>query len=124
MQPLAFPIRPPRGPWLAETARWAWRTKFKVHLNIDLRMRRGPAAETEAVRVFSSICATCCWRPPAGARVTHGPRSGLRSGVRSPSSMATGKVVATTAIYPHVPQKRWDECAGDAGEMRRRTASI
>ncbi len=29
----------PGDRWLVETARWAWRTKIMVHLNIDLRMR-------------------------------------------------------------------------------------
>src|SRR5665213_3443800 len=41
----------PGDKWLRETARWAWRTKIQVHLNIDLRMRLWTAAETEAVRV-------------------------------------------------------------------------
>src|SRR5712672_4452579 len=43
----------PGDRWLAETARWAWRTKIQVHLNIALRMRLWTAAETEAVRVFA-----------------------------------------------------------------------
>ncbi|MBN8905682.1 MAG: RNA-binding transcriptional accessory protein, partial [Rhodospirillales bacterium] len=29
----------PGDRWLAETVRWAWRTKIQVHLNIDLRLR-------------------------------------------------------------------------------------
>ncbi len=44
----------PGDKWLMETARWAWRTKIQVHLNIDLRMRLWTAAEQEAVRVFAS----------------------------------------------------------------------
>src|SRR6201996_8458163 len=39
----------PADKWLAETARWAWRTKIQVHLGIDLRMRLWNAAEQEAV---------------------------------------------------------------------------
>jgi len=30
---------------------------------------------------------------------------------------ATGKVVATTAIYPHEPQKRWDEALATLGKL-------
>jgi uncharacterized protein len=52
----------PGDRWLLETARWAWRTKIQVHLNIDLHMRLWTLAETEAVRVLRRICATCCWR--------------------------------------------------------------
>ena len=29
----------PGDKWLAETVRWAWRTKILIHINIDLRMR-------------------------------------------------------------------------------------
>ena len=50
----------PGDRWLLETARWAWRTKIQVHLNIDLRMRLWTLVE--AVRVLRRIRATCCWR--------------------------------------------------------------
>ena len=43
----------PGDNWLAETVRWAWRTKIQVHLNIDLRLRLWTKAEIEAVRVFA-----------------------------------------------------------------------
>ncbi len=53
----------PGDHWLIETARWAWRTKIQVHLNIDLRMRLWTAAETgSACGCSPRICATCCWR--------------------------------------------------------------
>src|SRR5207237_3869525 len=95
--------------WLVETARWAWRTKIQLHLNIDLRMRLWTAAETEAVRVFASNLRDLLLAAPAGARVTMGLDPGFRSGVKVAVVDATGKVVATTAVYPHEPQKRWDE---------------
>src|SRR6202012_4158426 len=53
--------------WLIETARWAWRTKIQVHLNIDLRMRLWTAAETEAVRVFASNLRDLLLAAAAGA---------------------------------------------------------
>ena len=67
----------PGDRWLVETARWAWRTKIQVHLNIDLRMRLWTAAETEAVRVFASNLRDLLLAAPAGARVDHGARSRL-----------------------------------------------
>ena len=95
--------------WLAETVRWAWRTKIQVHLNIDLRMRLWTLAETEAVRVFASNLRDLLLAAPAGARVTMGLDPGFRSGVKVAIVDATGRVVATTAIFPHEPQKRWDD---------------
>ncbi|MFX4404780.1 hypothetical protein ABTA52_20695, partial [Acinetobacter baumannii] len=32
---------------------------------------------------------------------------------------ATGKVVATTAIFPHEPQRRWDEALAILGKLAR-----
>jgi uncharacterized protein len=107
----------PGDRWLAETARWAWRTKIQVHLNIDLRMRLWTAAETEAVRVFASNLRDLLLAAPAGARVTMGLDPGFRSGVKVAIVDATGKVVATTAIYPHEPQKRWDEALATLGKL-------
>jgi protein Tex len=99
----------PGDKWLIETARWAWRTRIHVHLNIDLRMRLWDAAELEAVRVFASNLRDLLLAAPAGARVTMGLDPGFRSGVKVAVVDATGKVVATSTIYPHEPQKRWDE---------------
>jgi uncharacterized protein len=107
----------PGDRWLVETARWAWRTKIQVHLNIDLRMRLWTAAETEAVRVFASNLRDLLLAAPAGARVTMGLDPGFRSGVKVAVVDATGKVVATTAIYPHEPQKRWDEALATLGKL-------
>ena len=107
----------PGDKWMMETVRWAWRTKIQVHLNIDLRMRLWNAAETEAVRVFASNLRDLLLAAPAGARVTMGLDPGFRSGVKVAVVDATGKVVATTAVYPHEPQKRWDEALATLGKL-------
>jgi uncharacterized protein len=103
--------------WLAETARWAWRTKIQVHLNIDLRMRLWTAAETEGVRVFASNLRDLLLAAPAGARVTMGLDPGYRSGVKVAVVDATGKVVDTTTIYPHEPQRQRNEALAALGKL-------
>ena len=107
----------PGDKWLVETARWAWRTKIQVHLNIDLRMRLWDAAEQEAVRVFASNLRDLLLAAPAGARVTMGLDPGFRSGVKVAVVDATGKVVATSTIYPHEPARRWDEALATLGKL-------
>jgi len=107
----------PGDRWLIDTARWAWRTKIQVHLNIDLRMRLWTAAETEGVRVFASNLRDLLLAAPAGARVTMGLDPGYRSGVKVAVIDATGKVVATTAIYPHEPQRQWDASLATLGKL-------
>jgi uncharacterized protein len=99
----------PADRWLLETVRWAWRTRILVRLGVDLRMRLWQAAEDEAVRVFAANLRDLLLAAPAGTRATMGLDPGFRTGVKVAVVDATGKVVATTAIYPHVPQQRWDE---------------
>ncbi|WP_406864056.1 Tex family protein [Streptomyces sp. HUAS MG47] len=95
--------------WLLDTVRWAWRTRILVHLGIDLRLRLRTAAEDEAVRVFAANLRDLLLAAPAGTRATLGLDPGFRTGVKVAVVDATGKVVATDTIYPHVPANRWDE---------------
>jgi protein Tex len=102
----------PADRWLADTVRWAWRTRILLHLGLDLRMRLRQSAEQEAVRVFATNLRDLLLAAPAGARPTMGLDPGYRTGVKVAVIDATGKVVATETIYPHVPQRRWDEALG------------
>jgi uncharacterized protein len=101
--------RRPGDSWLVETVRWTWRTRVLDRLEADLRLRLRQAAEAEAVRVFAANLRDLLLAAPAGARPTMGLDPGLRSGVKVAVVEATGKVVATDVIYPHAPQRRWDE---------------
>ncbi|MFD5496043.1 Tex family protein, partial [Streptomyces sp. NPDC127091] len=99
----------PGDKWLLDTVRWAWRTRILVHLGIDLRLRLRTAAEDEAVRVFAANLRDLLLAAPAGTRATLGLDPGFRTGVKVAVVDATGKVVATDVIHPHVPANRWDE---------------
>ncbi|MBG0815655.1 Tex family protein [Planomonospora sp. ID82291] len=99
----------PADRWLADTVRWAWRTRILVHLGIDLRMRMWQAAEDEAVRVFAANLRDLLLAAPAGTRPTMGLDPGLRTGVKVAVVDGTGKVVATDTIYPHEPRRQWDQ---------------
>ncbi|WP_251095717.1 Tex family protein [Streptomyces sp. Caat 7-52] len=99
----------PADKWLTDTVRWAWRTRILVHLGIDLRLRLRTAAEDEAVNVFAANLRDLLLAAPAGTRATLGLDPGFRTGVKVAVVDATGKVVATDVIYPHVPANKWDE---------------
>ncbi|MEU3948033.1 Tex family protein [Streptomyces sp. NPDC029526] len=99
----------PGDRWLLDTVRWAWRTRILVHLGIDIRLRLRTAAEDEAVRVFAANLRDLLLAAPAGTRATLGLDPGFRTGVKVAVVDATGKVVATDVIHPHVPANRWDE---------------
>ncbi|MEV0718294.1 Tex family protein, partial [Asanoa sp. NPDC050611] len=98
----------PGDRWLLDTVRWAWRTRIVVHLDMSLRMRLFQAAEDEAVRVFAANLRDLLLAAPAGTRATMGLDPGFRTGVKVAVVDATGKVLATDTIYPHVPANKWD----------------
>ncbi|HEX6968655.1 MAG TPA: Tex family protein [Micromonosporaceae bacterium] len=99
----------PADRWLADTVRWAWRTRILIHLAADLRMRLWQAAEDEAVRIFAGNLRDLLLAAPAGARPTMGLDPGVRTGVKVAVVDGTGKVVATTTVYPHEPRREWAE---------------
>jgi protein Tex len=99
----------PGDRWLIDTVRLAWQTRILVHIESDLRLRLWQAAEDAAVQVFAGNLRDLLLAAPAGARPTMGLDPGYRTGVKVAVVTGTGQVVATATIYPHEPQRRWDE---------------
>ena len=99
----------PGDQWLLDTVRWAWRTKLRFSIELDMKMRLWQLAEDEAVKVFAGNLRDLLLAAPAGARPTLGLDPGYRTGVKVAVVDATGKVVATDTIYPHEPKRQWDE---------------
>ncbi|MGM0358088.1 Tex family protein, partial [Streptomyces sp. ECR3] len=112
----------PADKWLKDTVRWAWRTRILVHLGIDLRLRLRTTAEDEAVRVFAANLRDLLLAAPAGTRATLGLDPGFRTGVKVAVVDATGKVVATDVIHPHVPANRWDEALAKLARLAKEHA--
>ncbi|MGR6535255.1 Tex family protein [Streptomyces rochei] len=112
----------PGDKWLKDTVRWAWRTRILVHLGIDIRLRLRTAAEDEAVDVFAANLRDLLLAAPAGTRATLGLDPGFRTGVKVAVVDATGKVVATDVIHPHVPANRWDEAIAKLARLAKEHA--
>jgi protein Tex len=112
----------PGDRWLIDTVGLAWRTRILAHIESDLRLRLWQAAEDAAVQVFAGNLRDLLLAAPAGARPTMGLDPGYRTGVKVAVVTGTGQVAATTTIYPHEPQRRWDESIAQlarlAGEHR------
>ena len=92
---------------LTETVKRAWKTKLKPAIDTDLRARLWAVAEAGAVSVFAGNLRDLLLAAPAGPRPTLGLDPGFRSGVKVAVVDATGKVVATDAIFPHEPRRDW-----------------
>ncbi len=103
--------------WLVATARLAWRSRLSVKLQLDLLTELRERAEADAIRVFADNLKDLLLAAPAGARVVMGLDPGLRTGVKVAVVDGTGKVVDTATIYPHAPQKRWDDALQQLAQM-------
>ncbi|WP_424295788.1 Tex family protein [Gordonia sp. (in: high G+C Gram-positive bacteria)] len=103
--------------WLAGTVRWAWRTKLMITSTVDARMKLRARAEDDAVAVFATNLKDLLLAAPAGTRTTLGLDPGFRTGVKVAVVDATGKVVDHTAIFPHQPQKQWDQAKAALGAL-------
>jgi protein Tex len=109
----------PGDRWLIDTVRSAWRTRVLAHIESDLRLRLWQAAEDAAVQVFAGNLRDLLLAAPAGARPTMGLDPGYRTGVKVAVVTATGQVAATTTLYPHEPQRRWDESIAQLARLAR-----
>jgi uncharacterized protein len=96
----------PADKWLSEVVRWTWRIKLYTHLETDLLSQIREAAETEAIRVFSTNLKDLLLLPPAGQKASIGLDPGLRTGVKVAVIDATGKVLDHCTIYPTPPQNK------------------
>jgi uncharacterized protein len=93
--------------WLADSVRLAWRSKLAGLLQTDLMGRLKERADQAAISVFSNNLKDLLLAAPAGARVTIGLDPGYRTGVKVAVVDTTGRLAATTTIYPHEPRKDW-----------------
>jgi protein Tex len=90
--------------WLRDTAAWAFRIKIKTSLTLDLMSDLREAAEAEAIRVFARNLRDLLLAAPAGGRATMGLDPGIRTGVKVAVVDGTGKVLATSTVYPFQPK--------------------
>jgi uncharacterized protein len=93
--------------WLADSVRLAWRSKLAGLLQTDLMGRLKERADQAAISVFSNNLKDLLLAAPAGARVIIGLDPGYRTGVKVAVVDTTGRLAATTTIYPHEPRKDW-----------------
>ncbi|OIR45438.1 Tex family protein [Corynebacterium sp. NML130628] len=102
-----FDLACDQSQWLAKAVRWAWKTKLQVSSNLDTRMRLKERADEAALDVFSANLRDVLLAAPAGQRATLALDPGYRNGVKTATVDGTGKVLATTIVYPHQPQNQW-----------------
>ena len=87
-------------------------------LERDLQATHTEQADDHAIKVFSANLRSLLLQPPLRGRVVVGIDPGYRTGCKVAVVDETGKVLDTATIYPHQPQRQWDE------SKRRLAASV
>jgi protein Tex len=75
----------------------------------DVRRALTEKADAHAISVFAANLRALLSQPPLAGNVILGIDPGFRTGSKVAVVDATGKLLDTVTIYPHEPQKRWDE---------------
>ena len=94
----------PGNKWLMDVAGWTWRVKLSLHLNLDLMRELRERAEEEAIQVFARNLKDLLLAAPAGSRATMGLDPGIRTGVKVAVVDGTGRLLATSTVYPFPPK--------------------
>lgn len=94
----------PADKWLMDVARFAWKVKLALHLELDLMGVLRDKAEEEAIQVFAKNLKDLLLAAPAGTKSTLGLDPGIRTGVKVAVVDDTGKLVDTATIYPFQPR--------------------
>ncbi len=107
--------------WLANLCRWCWRVKVQPHLENDLLSQLREQAEHEAINIFARNLKDLLLAAPAGPKAVVGLDPGLRTGVKVAAVDRTGKLLATTTIYPHEPRRDWDRALTQLAQLTQAT---
>ncbi|MBN1230279.1 MAG: RNA-binding transcriptional accessory protein [Anaerolineales bacterium] len=75
----------------------------------DVRRALTETAEKHAIQVFANNLTALLTQPPLRGYCIVGLDPAYRTGCKTVVIDPTGRVLTYTAIYPHQPQKKWDE---------------
>jgi len=106
-----FPVDPrsPLNGQLQEAAVDAAERLLLPAIERDVRRSLSESAEAHAIQIFSENLRALLRQPPLTGQTVLGIDPGVRTGCKLAVVDPTGKLLDTATIYPHEPQKRWDE---------------
>lgn len=95
----------PRGNvFLDKVIDWTWKIKYSTRLISEMTAEIRERAEKEAIDVFVTNLKALLMTAPAGMKTTMGLDPGIRTGVKVAIVDATGKLLATSTVYPYAPR--------------------
>jgi uncharacterized protein len=92
-----------------EAARDAYKRLIAPAIERELRRARTEEADESAIDVFAANLRSLLLQPPIRDLVVLGLDPGYRTGCKVTVVDATSRFLEGTTIYPHQPQKQWDQ---------------
>jgi len=83
----------------------------------DVRRELSEKSDNHAIQVFATNLRALLGQPPLAGQTVLGIDPGFRTGSKVAVVDPTGKLLDTGIIYPHEPQKKWDEAISILEEM-------
>ncbi|MZP41506.1 S1 RNA-binding domain-containing protein [Heliobacterium gestii] len=94
---------------LKETLQDSYKRLLAPAMERELRNELTEKAEEQAMKVFQANLKNLLMQPPIGRRRVLGLDPGFRTGCKWATLTETGSLLEVGVIYPHEPQKRWEE---------------
>ncbi|WP_041314319.1 Tex family protein [Heliomicrobium modesticaldum] len=98
---------------LRETLQDSYKRLLAPAMERELRNELTEKAEEQAMKVFQANLKNLLMQPPIGRRRVLGIDPGFRTGCKWAALTETGSLLEVGVIYPHEPQKRWEEAKGN-----------
>ncbi|MCX7552997.1 Tex family protein [Marinicella sp. S1101] len=95
--------------WLHRTTELAWKAKLQLKLNLQLLSHLREQSDEAAIQIFNRNLKDLLLAAPAGGKVTLGLDPGFRTGVKTVVVDGNGKLLESAVIFPHAPQKQWEQ---------------
>ena len=83
----------------------------------DVRRELSEKSDNHAIQVFATNLRALLGQPPLAGQTVLGIDPGFRTGSKVAVVDPTGKLLDTGTIYPHEPQKKWNEAISTLEEM-------
>lgn len=97
------------APQAREAAADAYQRLIAPSIERGLRGTSTDEADDHAIQVFATNLRNLLLQPPLRGKCVMGIDPGYRTGCKVALVDETGKFLGGTTIYPHAPQKQWDE---------------
>ncbi|MGA9349733.1 MAG: Tex family protein [Anaerolineae bacterium] len=97
------------APQVTEAAADGYKRLIAPSIERELRGTSTDEADDHAIKVFATNLRNLLLQPPLRSKTVMGIDPGYRTGCKVALVDETGKFLGDTTIYPHEPQKQWDE---------------